>query len=96
MRLLRETLAANPGSRPRRSHARLKKMLAQKKLVLQTTSLAAQEEPDRETRATALGAELFPHDSASDHALIEWLQARKTQPRCGMLLQQICEWGNHI
>ena len=53
----------------------------------------AQEEPDRETGATALGAELFPHDSTSDHALIEWLRARETQPRCGILLQQICEWG---
>ena len=24
---------------------------------------------------------------------MEWLRARETQPRCGILLQQICEWG---
>ena len=51
----------------------------------------AQEEPDREMGANAVPAELFRDGTASDQALIEWLRARETQPRCGIFLQQICE-----
>ena len=56
------------------------------------TSGTAQEGPPNET---ALGAELFSDDTGSDGALIEWLRARETQPRCGVLLQQIREWTGH-
>ena len=34
---------------------------------------------------------LFEHGAAGDRALIEWLRARQSQSRCGILLQQICE-----
>ena len=30
--------------------------------------------------------------TSRDRVLIEWLRARQSQPRCGFLLQQICEW----
>ena len=49
-------------------------------------SATAQEEPGRETGAAGLGAELFSLNTPSDQALLEWLRARETQPRCGALL----------
>ena len=51
-----------------------------------------QEQPDADTAANSPRAELFEHGAAGDRALIEWLRARQSQPRRGILLQQICEW----
>ena len=59
-----------------------------------TTAAAAtvQDQPDADADAIGPRAELFEHGAAGDRALIEWLRARQSQPRCGVLLQQICEW----
>ena len=54
----------------------------------------AEQEPGRETRIQISTPELFRSGTTRDHALIEWLLARKTQPRCDILSQQICEWRN--
>ena len=35
---------------------------------------------------------LFLPNADRDQALVEWLQAHETHPRCGVLLQQIGEW----
>ena len=45
----------------------------------------AQEQPDRDTGAQGPPGELVHHGAANDHALIQWLRARQTQPRCGTL-----------
>ena len=58
-----------------------------------TVAIASvEEQQDADMDAKGPRAELFDHGVARDHALIEWLRARQTQARCGILLQQICEW----
>ena len=61
-------------------------------LGMAVPSAPAQEEPGGETGAAARGTELFSLDATSDQALLTWLRAHETQPRCGTLLQQIREW----
>ena len=41
-------------------------------------------------------ASLFRQDNHEDCALMEWLQAREMNPRCGLLLKQIMEWSEII
>ena len=51
-------------------------------------SATAQEEPGRETgaaTAATIGPELFPHESSSDYALLEWLRTHDTEPCCAAL-----------
>ena len=61
-----------------------------------SAAAVAQELLERETAAATTRAELFPHDSSSDHALLEWLRTHDTQPRCAALLQQISEWTGKV
>ena len=51
-----------------------------------------QEQADCDMDATDAQYKLFHQGTASDHALLAWLWAERTLPRCSMLLQQISEW----